>query len=288
MENSQIDLTQDIKIITQEIVKANYERAIAQLLILSNKVNDDLLTNETILLISRFKALKKETNNLDRNAYNPERNNLVKSILELTTQFKDFVNSAYFKSKLDSNSNKISEIAKDVSAMKLKAIRNKESVKRNVELEFYVKKEQINRLGDCWAEIYQIEKRFFDIIKEIEKSSDKENFNHKNKIVDLNSKYPKDIFKFNLTSKEHEYFCNFFQELYNDYIGADLILEKSRYWLGDNLYKSARKYHDCFPSFFSFFKEKNYKQCGKCYKDMEGSKKEVANFISVIQSDIGL
>ena len=283
MKNRQLNFnTQKVKEAISDDRPYNAIREIKRFL---SKIDDDILESQLILIESNFKRIKKEKATLTPDEYSVRYNRLNSSILELSSDIRDFLQREYSKDIINQNSQNLELINKQIEEMKLETLKSQENIKKAIQLNFYVKQEQINKLGDCWAEIYTIEKQFFDILNDIELTANSKRKRQINKAI-KNQKISNSLKL--LTEKEHDYYKELFMKLLKEYNKSDFILEKSRYWLGDNLYKAGRAYHNCFPSFVNYFKSKDFIQCDTCYSDMVHAKAEVSTFVQAIQKDLGI
>lgn len=279
MKNKALNFnTQKIK---EAIADDRPQNAIKEIKSFLSKIDDDILESQLILIEANLKRIKKEKTILTTEEYTTQYNRLNFSILELSSEIRNFLQREYSKDVINQNAENIGLINQQIEEMKLESLKSQENIKKAIQLNFYVRQEQINKLGDCWAEIYIIEKQFFDILNDIKQTATKKKTKAtKNQNISNSLKA--------LTEKEHDYYKALFVDLLKEYNKSDFILEKSRYWLGDNLYQAGRAYHNCFPSFVNYFIKKDFKECDTCYTDMEYAKEEVSTFVQKIQKDLGI
>ncbi|MBX2874493.1 MAG: hypothetical protein KTR30_20390 [Saprospiraceae bacterium] len=226
-----------------------------------------------------------------------QKNTLTEEIASITLSriiddFLQFLQNLDIHRTLKLNFEKIEDIKLQVSKLSAK-----------LSLNIEIAKERINRLGECWTSMYTFENQLFKVIEEF--IINLVDF----KAVSSEARGVLDCFKYtrnldnlyqllvhpelrpllengNLKTDTHDDLLQKMVIVYLDYQKADLILEQNKFWLGPEIYKEARKYHDCYPRVLQQYKEKNYLGCLSCLEYQKQAAGSIENIIQKFQERI--
>lgn len=147
-----------------------------------------------------------------------------------------------------------------------------EKYKTNLDLNKSLVFEVLDKLGECWAEIYIFERGFKQIDEVLKAELSKGSYKS---IADL----PEQI-KSGFTAQFEEQFICFNK--------GDRMLEKNRFWIDKQLYKEARDYHNCFLSYMAAFKANKDEKMKTCLKDMTKTKNTLEASIEELKKKFNL
>ena len=270
---TEAELHQTCDLIRENIAKDNVKEAFEETKSLIKKISDPVNLRRMILLENRYTNYNEIK---DLEIRKPEELALLKN--KILYDFLGFISEINLNRTLRLNQENIENIQLQVQKLEAK-----------LSLNVKITKERISKLGECWGAIYSFENRFFkevdsfieDYINFSESSEKimalKNNFQQNRNLDNLNSllKTP-EIKKFyspkGLERKIHIAHLKGLKKVFKIYKKADSILEKNRFWLGEEIYKEARKYHDCYPRFYEKFKNMDYSGCLECFE----SQREIA------------
>lgn len=278
---SENELHQYCASIRQHVAKFRLEEAFQETNKLIGLIGEDSFRIRVAHLELRYNKYKSDK----------QKNILTEEIASTTLSriiddFLQFLQNLDIQRTLKLNFEKIEDIKLQVSKLSAK-----------LSLNIEIAKERINRLGECWTSMYTFENQLFKVIEEF--------IIH---LIDFNkvsaaAKRVLDCFKYTrnldnlytllvhpelrpllengkLIEETHDDLLQKMQIVYLDYQKADMILEQNKFWLGPDIYKEARKYHDCYPRVLQQYKEKNYLGCLHC---LEYQKQAAGSIESIIQ-----
>ena len=279
------------------IGSGDIESAINTLMEIARIPSSGLNLNEVLTISFRYNSLIKEgdSGGLKGEEKRIVQSEIVQSILNKLKEINIVVTVEENSKEIKKNGEKLELINKELSKLNTKLSLNLE-----------IAKERISRLGECWTKIYVFEKEFYSVLNEFIQTVVKE-YTSPSLSEELSDK----IKKFNIDTNTDNYlelnrnaeFRNWFAKIdlpedkltnfikkldkaFVKYKSADLVLEKTRFWLGEEFYDEARKYHNCYPTFLSDFKNKNYLGCTVCGQTLVDSKVSIDSHIKRLQENL--
>lgn len=284
---SDSDLHQYCASIRKHVAKFRLEEAFQETNKLIGLIGEDSYRIRVTHLEARYNKYKSDK----------QKNTLTEELASTTLSriiddFLQFLQNLDIHRTLKLNFEKIEDIKLQVSKLSAK-----------LSLNIEIAKERINRLGECWTSMYTFENELFKVIEEFILN-----------LIDFNAVSPAakgviDCFKYTrnldnlynllvypelrqllesgkLQDATHDDLLQKMNIVYLDYQKADLILEQNKFWLGQDIYKEARKYHDCYPRVLQQYKEKNYLGCLSCLEYQKQAAGSIEGIIQKFQEKI--
>ncbi len=267
-------------------------------------IDDNSFSSEFRGLQSQLLDLKKK---IIRGTISPEKhtreaNKIRTALSNVIDIMEDVVSGKISPKLLFRNVRSLDLITRELEQLKLENKILQKQIESKISVNTSILKERISKLAACWSDIYIYEREFIKVNVEFVNHILSRAFDFAKIEIDLHylmedpqSKesdyYVQEAYncaRKYLSKRKYKYFLNKFMKVYEDFDKPDCTLESNKFWLGRNLYESARNYHNCYPKFMNFFQKKEFKYCQDCllimkrYKlDIEKATKELDLIIKV-------
>jgi hypothetical protein len=269
------------------IAKDRIKKAFQETKVLVEKIDDPVNRTRLIRLQNRYSSYKEIARSGIRSH---AENDLLKN--QITYDFLGFLSEINLSRRLKINQENIEDIQLQVQKLGAKLSLNVEIIK-----------ERISKLGECWGAIYSFENYFFKVIDSflndyVDFSGSSEELNTLKKVFQqnrnlnnlhllLSSPEIKAFYsKHGLSSVKYTKHLKDLDRVFKKYEKADIVLEKSRFWMGRDIYQEARIYHDCYPRFYEKFKNKDYIGCLKCLEHQQEAAVSIEEIIIKLQEEV--